>query len=243
MPSFDGHEFGWDFEDHRARTDPRTGRPFRGGTDLKHKRGENVKAYVTGRVSAVTRTSVTITPPSGNRTLILELGTVLVSVGDQVHPATVIGRAGLKWPHYNDLLPAGVHVRAAFLTPAPVSIRRTTMTTNYVHADSGDLAGGEGSLWALAGDAGTPCAGNWIEYRRTPADGSVRDRGSRMATAHGPGIFLTAAEWAEYKLSYTTPVASSGISLKPVLDAIGKVPTASQNATATADLIAERGRA
>lgn len=200
MSSFDGHEFGWDFVDHLAHTDPRTGRPYRGGTDLKHKRGENVKAYVTGKVSAVSRTSVTITPPRGNRTQILELGTVLVSVGDQVHPETVIGRAGLKWPHYNDLLPAGVHVRAAFLTPEP---KRARFDMPYRY----QLASNPKQL-ALAGQVGSACPGNWDQYIRDDArDGG---RAPYEFAMYGEARVVDQVEWNRLKALFTTP-APAGV--------------------------------
>lgn len=84
--------------------------------------------------------------------------------------------------------------------------RRYSMTTNYVKVTTGDKAGGEGSLWATAGDAGTPCPGNWIEFTRSPADGSTGDRGSRMAAVHGNAIFLSDAAWDAHRAAYTTSV-------------------------------------
>lgn len=97
-------------------------------------------------------------------------------------------------------------------TPAPPKPleRRKTMTTIYVKSTSPNgSSGGTGSLWALAGDAGTPCPGNWIEFTRTPADGSSSDRGARMVAAHGNGIFLNDTEWAAYKALYTTPAGAA----------------------------------
>lgn len=175
--SYDGREFGWDFVEHLQHTDPRTGRPYRGGTDLKHKRGEPVKAYVTGRVSAVTRTSVTITPQAGNRTLILELGNVFVTVGDPVTPNTIIGTAGLKWPHYNDLLPAGVHVRAAFLTPpTPPIVKDTEMRIIY-NTDNPD----DNTRRALVGE---------LSFQVITAGQSVRE-----GKLWGATVNFTQGEW------------------------------------------------
>lgn len=190
MATFDGHAIGWDFQDHLQHTDPRTGRPYRGGTDLVHKRGEKVKAYVSGKVTAVTRTSVTITPPSGNKTLILELGNVFVSVGDQVHPDTVIGSAGLKWPHYNDLLPAGLHVRAAFLSP-PTQVKDDDMRM-YHHAV------GAGTVWAVGG------AGVWFEI-------GTQASANNAAAAFGASTLLTQAQWDIAKNVCLSGAGSGGV--------------------------------
>lgn len=102
------------------------------------------------------------------------------------------------------------HVNSTLTNPAggestPLVERRKSMTTIYVKSSTG-ATGGAGSTWALAGDVGTPCAGNWIEFVRNPADQGNQDRGYRMTLAHGNGIFLNDTDWATYKAAYTTEV-------------------------------------
>lgn len=99
--------------------------------------------------------------------------------------------------------------RAKQINTPPPTIRSSRMTTNYVKTTTGDKKGGIGSLWATAGDAGTPCPGNWLEFTRDPADGSVLDRGRRMADVHGNAVYLSDSEWDAYKALYTTPVPVS----------------------------------
>ena len=102
----------------------------------------------------------------------------------------------------------------AGLNPKPLQPeRKNTMTTNYVKTSTGDKKGGAGSLWATAGDAGSPCPGNWLEFTRTiPAD-SLFDRGRRMADVHGNGVMLTDAEWDAHKKLYTTPAPVGSVTL------------------------------
>ena len=88
--------------------------------------------------------------------------------------------------------------------------RRSNMTTCYVKASTGDKKGGIGSLWAVAGDVGTPCPGNWREFVRTAQmyGDPLFDRAARMAATHGNGIMLSDDEWESFKADYTTPVAA-----------------------------------
>lgn len=199
MVSYDGHAFGWDFADHRARTNPATGRRYNGGTDLKHARGEDVLAYVAGIVTAATKTSVIITPDQGDRTQVLELGAVTVSRGDRVYPWTVIGRAGLKWPHFNDLTATGAYVRSAFLNtpyrpPAPdrAEDEEEMSSIRYLFTQDGDK-----TTYALFGPG--QLTGGW----RETADKNTAEAWGRLygASDGGPSVktACTPAQWAKLK--------------------------------------------
>ncbi len=90
------------------------------------------------------------------------------------------------------------------------------MTTNYVLAGTGDSTGGKDSLWAIAGDAGTPCPANWIEFTRSVYDNAnPLDQGSRAVGAHGNPIVLTKADWAARKALYATPVPAGSVTVEP----------------------------
>lgn len=91
------------------------------------------------------------------------------------------------------------------LAPAAPQRRRHGMTTMFVKKSTmgSNPNAGLGSLWAMAGDVGAPCSGNWIEFTRDPADGSVNDRGRRLADVHGNAVILEDAEWDVYRKSYT----------------------------------------
>jgi len=95
--------------------------------------------------------------------------------------------------------------------------RRNTVTTNYVKiTSSADKQGGQGSLWATAGDLGTPCPGNWDEFTRTVYNNTdPLDRGARAAAIHGVPILLTDKEWEAEKARYTTPVPVGTVTTKP----------------------------
>lgn len=122
------------------------------------------------------------------------------------------------------------------IAPAPKK-RKHNMTTRFAFIGSGDGNGGEGTLVALAGDVGYPCAGNWDEYRRIPADGSIRDRAASEFQIHGPVIWLDAAGWAAAKARYTTAPAMGTVTVKPdpavlaKLDDIEKAVTAPREVT------------
>ena len=95
--------------------------------------------------------------------------------------------------------------------------RRNTMTTNYAKISSSpDGQGGKDSLWATAGDLGTPCPGNWDEFKRTVYDNTnPLDRGARAAAIHGVPILLSDKEWEAKKALYTTPVPVGSVTTKP----------------------------
>lgn len=135
----------------------------------------------------------------------------------------------------NDLQSAldQIIARASVLvTPKPKS-RRKGMTTRFVQIGTGGSGFGVGAVCALAGDAGFAGPGNFQEYTRTVADGSVNDRAAQEFAVHGPSIPIPAAQWAALKASYTQGgVVSGGVDLQPVLDALGAVPTAAQNGAA-----------
>ena len=77
------------------------------------------------------------------------------------------------------------------------------MTTRFIKIGSGDGAGGLGSVVALAGDVGYPCAGNWQEYVRNPANGSKEDRAASEFKAHGDAVWIPAAQWDALRKLYT----------------------------------------
>lgn len=95
--------------------------------------------------------------------------------------------------------------------------KRNTMTTNYVKISSSpDKQGGKGSLWATAGDLGTPCAANWDQFTRDVYNNTdPLDRGARAAAIHGVPILLTDLEWDSEKARYTTPVPVGTVTTKP----------------------------
>ncbi len=88
--------------------------------------------------------------------------------------------------------------------------RRKTMTTNYVNTDtykSGKAA--KGTICATAGDSPGTSA-NWLEYPRTMLE---NERAALMTSAHGPHVELTAAEFADYRNRYLSPlITASGSS-------------------------------
>jgi len=118
-----------------------------------------------------------------------------------------LGKLGYRQVYLYDIAPTTVTSTAGGGgKPIPLEKRKKDMSTLYVKASTGDKKGGLNSIWALAGDAGTPCAANWYEFTRNPADGGTNDKGKRMTDGKGLGIFLTDAEWDSLKKSYTTPV-------------------------------------
>lgn len=105
--------------------------------------------------------------------------------------------------------------------PAPKR-KRKSMTTLYYTKDN------EGNLFALAGDGGGSAA--WLE---------TRDQGlaNDLAAQHGNAAYLSPASFASWKARYleggkVADVTVNAVDLKPVLDAIKAVPTATQNGAA-----------
>lgn len=99
---------------------------------------------------------------------------------------------------------------------APEPERTKTMTTMFVKGSTATANAGPGTLWAMAGDAGTPCPANWFEFTRSYTSSTdPYDKGRLLSAAHGAAIYLTDAEWAERKTAYTTIVGggSGGSSL------------------------------
>lgn len=246
---FQGCTVIWDFADHVAH-----GRI--GGTDYKVKpaRGFPVRAAAAGVVTRINAHEARLTVTPSFRINYRELGSFqtgevvagqvfassgLLMPGGRsyygVHIDAEVKRNG-RWireafePHVNaKLAPAGDSTIPLVPdeTPKPPE-RPKTMTTNYVRTSSGDKKGGEGSLWATAGDAGFAGPGNWLEFTRTPADGSTNDRGRRMADVHGNAIYLTDAEWDAHKKAYTTPGAAGTLVIDDAT--IAKLATANAKA-------------
>lgn len=110
--------------------------------------------------------------------------------------------------------------------------RSYTVTTNYVLEGTGDATGAKNSTWAIAGDAGIPCPGNWIEFSRSVYDNSdPKDQGARAAAAHGNPIVLAKADWDARKAAYTTPAPAGSLTidpkvLQPLIDAVNAQGTA-----------------
>ncbi len=91
----------------------------------------------------------------------------------------------------------------------PVNARSRSMTTRFGKIGTG--SGGLGTVVALAGDAGYPCAANWQEYTRNPADQSQLDRAAQEYKVHGEIVWIPAAQWDALKAAYTEAGPTAGI--------------------------------
>lgn len=133
----------------------------------------------------------------------------------------------------------GTNLAGLGITPITVKTRSKSMTTRFVQIGTGGADFGKGALCALAGDVGYPCPGNFQEYVRTGG----RDRATYEFEIHGPAIPVAKADWDALKRAYTVgpSVVGGGVSLAEVKAeadrVIANVPTAAENATATATAV------
>ena len=95
--------------------------------------------------------------------------------------------------------------------------RRKNMTTLYHFPKEG---GTGNPIWALAGDAGAPCPGNWQLIR-------TQTRANALAAIHGSAVTLASwPEWESHAAFYTTPTPVTVQSDPALLAAIEALPEA-----------------
>lgn len=95
---------------------------------------------------------------------------------------------------------------------ARLTERRKAVTTMFVKASTATPNAGPGTIWAMAGDVGTPCPGNWFEFTRAYKENvDPFDKGRILAAAHGSAVYLSDPEWEERKKAYTTPASAGAL--------------------------------
>ena len=102
--------------------------------------------------------------------------------------------------------------------PAAPDQRKFSVTTRYAQLNTGSPQGGHGTLIALAGDAGYPCPGNWLQYTRDTSNGTLADRALQEYKVHGEPVWVDVTTWNTLKKAYTEggpSITSPTISLSP----------------------------
>jgi murein DD-endopeptidase MepM/ murein hydrolase activator NlpD len=142
-------------------------------------------------------------------------GSIAVAQGQTLTSTTKIGEVGSSGGDYaahlhlaewsNGQLVDPEHLaHASLAVPGQISSQQNgpkSMTTRFGKIGTG--TGGVGTVVALAGDAGFPCAANWQEYTRTVADQGTNDRAYQEFNVHGGVIWIAANKWDELKTAYT----------------------------------------